>query len=222
MDYTGENMSQSPPQFRELRDVTIGKISVGSLDSNAYLVRDRATGIALLIDAAADAPRLHEFMNAIPHTTLAAVLTTHRHSDHWQALRQVVEDTNARTIAHPADAAGLPVPTEQTVRDHDHVEIGHSTVEIIHLVGHTPGSIAVLYQDPGDNSAHLFTGDSLFPGGVGNTFGKTELFRALLHDVETKIFDRLPDDTWVYPGHGNDTTLGAERPYLDEWRARGW
>jgi glyoxylase-like metal-dependent hydrolase (beta-lactamase superfamily II) len=92
---------------------------------------------------------------------------------------------------------------------------------VIHLVGHTPGSIALLYDDP-TGPPHLWTGDSLFPGGVGNTHGNRDDFEQLFADVTTKVFDRLPDETWVYPGHGNDTTLGAERPALPEWRARGW
>jgi glyoxylase-like metal-dependent hydrolase (beta-lactamase superfamily II) len=88
---------------------------------------------------------------------------------------------------------------------------------VIHLRGHTPGSLALLYQD-----AHLFTGDSLFPGGVGNTQRDAARFEQLYTDVVERVFDRLPDETWVYPGHGKDTTLGAERPSLPEWRERGW
>ena len=93
---------------------------------------------------------------------------------------------------------------------------------MIHLVGHTPGSIALLYDDP-DGTPHLFTGDSLFPGGVGQDAGRRrQHFTSLIDDVATKLFDRLPDETWFYPGHGNDSTLGAERPHLAEWRERGW
>ena len=99
--------------------------------------------------------------------------------------------------------------------------VGDCALEVIHLVGHTPGSIALLYRDP-DGTAHLFTGDSLFPGGVGNTERTPDGFTSLINDVERKLFDRLPDDTWFYPGHGKDSTLGAERPHLAEWRARGW
>ena len=86
--------------------------------------------------------------------------------------------------------------------------------------GHTPGSIALLYDDP-DGTPHLFTGDSLFPGGVGKTSSPDD-FASLVEDVSTKLFDRLPDETWFYPGHGDDSTLGAERPHLAEWRERGW
>lgn len=89
------------------------------------------------------------------------------------------------------------------------------------LVGHTPGSIALAYDDP-EGHAHLWTGDCLFPGGVGNTWEDPERFATLYRDVVTKFFDAFPDDTWVYPGHGADTTLGSERPHLHEWRTRGW
>ena len=103
----------------------------------------------------------------------------------------------------------------------DTVTVGDCSLEVIHIVGHTPGSIVLAYRDPA-GTAHLWTGDSLFPGGVGNTFGDEAAFRQLVDDVEARIFDRLPDDTWFYPGHGDDSTLGAERPHLPEWRERGW
>ncbi len=101
------------------------------------------------------------------------------------------------------------------------------------LRGHTPGSVALVYREPvrptdqlGTDAlpgrVHLFTGDSLFPGGVGNTQGDPDRFGRLIDDVVTRVFDRFDDSTWVYPGHGKDTTLGAERPHLEEWRRRGW
>ena len=116
------------------------------------------------------------------------------------------------------------MPVDRTVSDGDRVPVGATSVEVIHLAGHTPGGIALLYDADGElsDSPHLFTGDSLFPGGVGNTWGDRGRFEALIGDVEQKVFDRLPDATWVYPGHGDDTTLGTERPHLPEWRARGW
>jgi glyoxylase-like metal-dependent hydrolase (beta-lactamase superfamily II) len=100
------------------------------------------------------------------------------------------------------------------------VSVGDVSLDIIALRGHTPGSVAALYRDP-DGVPHLFTGDSLFPGGVGKTWSPED-FDTLLHEVTTKLFDRLPDETWFYPGHGDDSTLGAERPHLDEWRERRW
>ena len=100
---------------------------------------------------------------------------------------------------------------------------GDASVSLIHLRGHTPGSLAVLYDAGGRlaDSPHVFTGDSLFPGGVGKT-DSPEAFTSLFNDVSERLFGRLPDATWVYPGHGHDTTLGAERPHLGEWRERGW
>ncbi|MGH3746845.1 MAG: MBL fold metallo-hydrolase, partial [Micromonosporaceae bacterium] len=183
----------------------------------AYLLRCRNTGQQLLIDAANDPSRL---LDLVGDAGLTTVVTTHQHGDHWQALEAVTTATGARSVAHEADAGELPVASE-TVRDGAVIQVGDCALEAIHLVGHTPGSIALLYQDP-DGAPHLFTGDSLFPGGVGNTWGDAERFRTLINDVEHKIFDRLPDDTWFYPGHGDDSTLGAERPSLPEWRERGW
>jgi glyoxylase-like metal-dependent hydrolase (beta-lactamase superfamily II) len=217
MTYTGDVTPGGPPDVRTLDALTITKVSVGPMDNNAYLLRCRATGSLLLIDAANEAPRLLSLLGDHP---LSTVVTTHRHMDHWVALEAVVAETGARSIAHAADAGELPV-TSDTVHDGDVITVGDCRLEIIHLVGHTPGSIALLYDDPA-GIHHLFTGDSLFPGGVGNTKGNRKDFESLIGDVERKLFDRLPDDTWFYPGHGKDSTLGAERPSLPEWRARGW
>ena len=101
------------------------------------------------------------------------------------------------------------------------VAFGDTELSVIHLVGHPPGSIALVIDAAGD-APYIFTGDCLFPGGVGNTQKDPARFTSLLDGVESKVFDRLPDATWVYPGHGADTTLGAERPHLEEWRERGW
>jgi len=131
----------------------------------------------------------------------------------------VVEATGARSLAHADDAAEIPVVTD-TLADGDTVTVGDCALEVIHLVGHTPGSIALLYRDP-NGHGHLWTGDSLFPGGPGRTTNPTE-FDSLMTDLETKVFGRLPDETWFYPGHGRDSTLGKERPAIPEWRARGW
>lgn len=217
MTYTGDVREGGPPDVRELTDLIITKLSVRPMDNNAYLLRCRSTGEQLLIDAANEADRL---IDLIGDSGLSTVVTTHQHPDHWLALADVVEATGAISIAHPADAGTLPV-VDATVQDGDTIAIGTCELEVIHLVGHTPGSIALLYRDP-SGFAHLFTGDSLFPGGVGNTRGNAKDFTSLLNDVQAKLFDRLPDDTWFYPGHGKDSTLGAERPALPEWRARGW
>ncbi|MEV4104660.1 MBL fold metallo-hydrolase [Nonomuraea sp. NPDC049649] len=218
MSYTGDVQVGGPADVRELTDLSISKLAVGPYDNNAYLLRCRATGEGLLIDAAAEPDRL---LALIADGPLGTIVTTHQHGDHWQALEQVSKVTGAQVVAHPLDASALPVPVGRTVEHGDRITFGEITLEVIHLRGHTPGSIALLY-DGGDDGPHLFTGDSLFPGGVGNTWKDPERFEQLYTDVVERIFDRLPDETWVYPGHGKDTTLGAERPSLPEWKARGW
>lgn len=215
--YSGHVAPGGPPAVRELPALIVTKASVGPMDNNAYVLRCRASGEELLVDAAAEPERVLGLCGEGP---LVRVVTTHRHRDHWQALAAVVAETRARTVAHPADAGGIPVPTVEQVDDGDRVRVGEVELEVVHLVGHTPGSIALLYDDP-LGTPHLWTGDSLFPGGVGKTGSSTD-FTSLIDDVEHKLFDRLPDETWVYPGHGDDTTLGAERPSIPEWRARGW
>jgi glyoxylase-like metal-dependent hydrolase (beta-lactamase superfamily II) len=215
--YHGAVTVGGTPDVRELADLIISKVAVGPMDNNAYLLRCRQTDEQLLIDAANEADTL---LRLVGDTPLQTIVTTHRHGDHWQALEQVVETTGAATVAGTEDADELPVEVNRRVGDGEQVAVGRCELEVIHLVGHTPGSIALLYDDP-EGNPHLFTGDSLFPGGVGKTWSPTD-FEKLIRDVERKLFDRLPDETWVYPGHGNDTTLGVERPHLAEWRARGW
>jgi glyoxylase-like metal-dependent hydrolase (beta-lactamase superfamily II) len=214
--YTGKVTARGPAAVRELPALSITKISVGPMDNNAYLLRCPHTGEQLLVDAANDADRL---IDLVGDAGLATVVTTHRHADHWQALAAVVAATGAASLAHTADAPAVPVVTA-TVADGDEIRVGAATLEVIHLTGHTPGSIALLYRDPAGHP-HLFTGDSLFPGGPGKAMSPQN-FTSLMDDLEEKIFGRLPDDTWFYPGHGNDSTLGAERPAIPEWRARGW
>ena len=217
MTYRGKVHPGGPPDVRELANLTITKLSVGPMDNNAYLLRCQRSDEQLLVDAAAEPDRL---LRLVGEDGLARVVTTHRHADHWQALSAVVKATGAETVAGADDAEGIPVPTAVPVRDGDRVAVGECELEVIQLVGHTPGSIALLYDDPA-GTPHLFTGDSLFPGGVGKTWSKDD-FDSLVGDVTTKLFDRLPDETWFYPGHGDDSTLGAERPHLEEWRTRGW
>jgi glyoxylase-like metal-dependent hydrolase (beta-lactamase superfamily II) len=217
MTYTGRVRPGGRPDVRELARLVVTKLSVGETDNNVYLLRCRRTDDQLLIDAAADAPRVLEVVGT---DGLDTVVTTHRHADHHGALAEVVAATGAVTVAGAEDADELPVPVDRRVADGDSVTVGDCSLEVIHLVGHTPGSVALLYDDP-DGSPHLFTGDSLFPGGVGKTWSADD-FASLLHDVSTKLFDRLPDETWFYPGHGDDSTLGEQRPHLPEWRDRGW
>ena len=221
-EYTGHVEQGGTPARRRCNGLTITKISVGPMDNNAYLLVCGSTNEALLIDAANDADRLSDLIGSGPERpSLRTIVTTHQHADHWQALGAVAGAFGANTVAHPEDADPLPIPPDFLVSQGDTVTFGDCSLDVIHLRGHTPGSIALLYTDPGGHG-HLFTGDSLFPGGVGNTQQDPERFAALIDDVEHRIFDRLPDDTWFYPGHGDDSTLGEQRPHLPEWRERGW
>jgi len=221
VDYTGHVSPGGPAARRTLDQLTISKISVGFLDNNAYLLACRTTGEALLIDAADEPERLSDLIGHGPdRPTLRTIVTTHQHPDHWQALGAIAGAYGANTVAHELDAAPLPVPPDFLVSHGDTLTVGACPLEVIHLRGHTPGSIALLYRDP-TGHPHLFTGDSLFPGGVGKTTSP-ENFISLFNDVKSRLFDVLPDDTWFYPGHGDDSTLGKERPSLPEWQARGW
>jgi glyoxylase-like metal-dependent hydrolase (beta-lactamase superfamily II) len=221
--YTGEVAPGGAPDVRELEALTITKLAVDEqMSNNCYLLRCHTTGEQVLVDAAADPERL---LALVGDAGLVTVVTTHQHWDHHRALADVVTTTGAAVLAGAPDAAAITeqtgVPVTRELRQGDTVTVGDCSLEVIALAGHTPGSIALLYADPSGHP-HLFTGDSLFPGGVGNTFGDEAAFVQLIDEVETKLFQRLPDDTWFYPGHGNDSTIGAERPHLAEWRARGW
>jgi glyoxylase-like metal-dependent hydrolase (beta-lactamase superfamily II) len=218
--YSGDVHVGGPPDTREIDGLTVTKIAVGPMDNNAYLLRCARTGQGLLIDAANEGGRLIELIGDAP---VGLIVTTHRHADHWQALREVQKHTGAEVVAHPADADYLPVPAGLLAGHGDVLTFGDASVSVIHLRGHTPGGIALRYDAEGRlaGQPHVFTGDSLFPGGVGKTT-TPEDFTSLLTDVIDRLFDQLPDPTWIYPGHGNDTTLGAERPHLGEWRDRGW
>ena len=221
--YSGEVSPGGTPDVRELGSLTITKVAVDEkMSNNCYLLTCKHTGEQVMIDAAAESDTL---LPLIGEAGLTHVVTTHQHWDHHRALADVVAATSAAPVAGTPDAAAITeqtgVPIALEVEQGDTVQVGDCTLEVIALAGHTPGSIALLYTDPGGHP-DLFTGDSLFPGRVGNTFGDKAAFEQLIDEVSTKIFDRLPDDTWFYPGHGNDSTLGAERPHLAEWRERGW
>lgn len=218
--YTGHVESQTASR-RTLPGVSIIKMSVGPMDNNVYLVTCASTGESLLIDAAND-PGLLVNLVGEHAPKLALIITTHQHFDHWQALAAVAEATGAPTAAHELDAEPLPIPPERLLAGGDVIELGDLVFDVIHLRGHTVGSVALALRPAGERTAvQLFTGDCLFPGGVGKTW-EPGAFEELLDDVTSRVFDVYGDDTVVYPGHGDDTTLGAERPHLAQWRERGW
>jgi len=220
MAYTGSVVPGGPTDIRRLERATIRKMSVSEMHNNVYLVTCNATGEQLLVDAADDPRRC---LGLVREGTgrLGHLVTTHQHWDHVRALEEVARATGATTYAGADDADGLPVPPDVRLAHGDTVAVGELVLDVIHLRGHTPGSVALSWRDPVDGS-HLFTGDSLFPGGVGNTANPGQSFESLYADVVERVFDTHDDATWFYPGHGDDSTIGAERPHLEQWRERGW
>jgi len=223
MTYTGDVSPGGPTDVRELPDATIRKASVSPQDNNSYLVTCRQTGQQLLIDAADSAARLIALLDESGDdgtARLVTVVTTHQHWDHHRALPDIVEATGATTAAGREDAAALPVPVTVELAHGDRIAVGALSLDVVHLRGHTPGSVTLVLTSA-DGSVHAFTGDSLFPGGPGRTTNPTD-FSSLMDDLEARVFGVYPDSTWIYPGHGKDSTLGTERPHLGEWRERGW
>lgn len=210
----------------DLPALTIRRISVSEMDNNVYLLTAKGSGEQVLIDAADDLPAIRQLLQDAAGDTpaparLAVVATTHQHWDHVRALKELVAATGASTVAGTDDADALPVPVDRRLGQGDTVAVDGISLTAVHLRGHTPGSIAFVYEDP-EGPTHIFSGDSLFPGGVGNTQKDPERFSQLLSDVTERLFGTYPDTAVVHPGHGKPTTLGAERPHLEEWRARGW
>lgn len=217
--YTGDVTPGGPSDTRNKGTWKLRKLSVGEMDNNVYLLTCMETGTQLLVDAAAEPNHLIDLVEE-GWGRLNGILTTHRHADHTGALAELAQRTGVPTLAGENDADALPVAPDRRLSNGDTIEVGDLHLEVIELRGHTPGAIALAWTDA-DGHAHIITGDSLFPGGPGKT-GSPEDFAQLMSDLTERIFDRFDDDTWIYPGHGKDTTLGAERPHLDEWRERGW
>jgi glyoxylase-like metal-dependent hydrolase (beta-lactamase superfamily II) len=203
--YSGDVDEYGPADFRLLPDLLVAKMGLGPAGVNGYLLRCLRTEEQLLVDAADDPL----FVAAISSSRgLATIVTTHAHDCHTRALAELAETTFAALVAHPAEADDLPVPPSRLVQQGDVVNVGEVPLTVIHLPGHSPGSIALLYC-PSDGSApHLFSGDALVRGGGSSTPGDAVVVGDELRD---KVFRVLPDDTWVYPGHGPDTTVGQER-----------
>ena len=225
-DYTGEVSPGGDPDVRRLGCLTLTKVAVDrDMSNNCYLLHCGETDETVLIDAAAEPERL---LALIGDRSLTSIVTTHQHWDHHRALAAVkAAHPEATVVAGAPDADAIEeqtgVTVDRRVTEGDKVAVGTCDLQVIPIAGHTPGSIVLLLDDEAVSPVpHLFTGDSLFPGGVGATRGDADAFAQLIGDVETRIFGRLPDETWFYPGHGDDGVLGDERPHLEEWRARGW
>jgi glyoxylase-like metal-dependent hydrolase (beta-lactamase superfamily II) len=216
-EYTGHVEPDGEFAQREDGPVLIRKVSVEEMDNNVYLIACARTRTALLVDAAARADRLRQVLEGFDPL---AVVQTHGHWDHVRAWQELAADPGLPIWGHPGDADLFPAPLDRELHHEDVLAVGDLEVHVLHTPGHTDGSLQYLVH--GEERAHLFTGDSLFPGGPGNTWGDKERFTQLLDGLEREVFGRLTDDTWIYPGHGDDTTIGDERASLPEWRERGW
>jgi glyoxylase-like metal-dependent hydrolase (beta-lactamase superfamily II) len=191
----------------------IHRLVVGPVDNNVFVLRCKQTGDAVLLDAANEHDRLLDLCRALGVTK---VLETHGHWDHIQAV-PAIRDAGYEVGVTAADAAMLP--SYDFVLDDDAViEVGALRLRTIATPGHTPGSMCFALE----GSPVLFSGDTLFPGGPGNTKPADADFDTIITSIETRLFSPLAADTLVLPGHGLDTTIGAESPHLQEWVDRGW
>jgi glyoxylase-like metal-dependent hydrolase (beta-lactamase superfamily II) len=191
----------------------ITKVVVGPMDNNVYVARCRQTGDAVLLDAANEHERLLELCRTLG---VRKVLETHGHWDHIQAV-PAVRDAGYDVGVTAADAAMLP-SYDFVLEDDTVVEVGRLRLRTILTPGHTPGSMCFLVE----GSPVLFSGDTLFPGGPGNTTFEGGDFPTIIRSLEDRLFSPLATETVVMPGHGDDTTIGTERPHLQEWVDRGW
>jgi glyoxylase-like metal-dependent hydrolase (beta-lactamase superfamily II) len=192
--------------------IEVHQVVVGPMDNNVYVVRCTETGDAVLLDAANEHERLLELCQALG---VRRVLETHGHWDHIQAVPEL-RDAGYDVAVTEADAGMLP-SYDSTIDDEDVIEIGRLRLHAHHTPGHTPGSVCFTVED----TPLLFSGDTLFPGGPGNTTFEGGDFPTIMRSLEERLFT-LPDETLVLPGHGDRTTIGTERPHLDEWAERGW
>jgi glyoxylase-like metal-dependent hydrolase (beta-lactamase superfamily II) len=186
--------------------LSVKKFSVGPYDNNVYVLS--SDGEALLVDGANDADRILAELEGL---RVKGIVQTHGHFDHVQALERLVKELGVPVHAHGGDR--IPVPTEH-IGEGDTLEVGGVTVRALHTPGHTPGSVSFV------GGPFLFSGDTLFPGGPGNTEGDPKRFAQVMTSLG-RLF-ALPDETRVCPGHGLDSFIGRERPYVETWRRRGW
>ena len=193
--------------------VEVHRVVVGPIDNNVYIVRCRASGDSLLIDAANEHDLLLELCRDLH---VGQVVETHGHWDHIQAV-EAVRDAGIDVAVTQADAAMLP-SYDQILEDESVVQVGPLRVATLATPGHTPGSMCFAVE----GTPLLFSGDTLFPGGPGNTKFPGGDFPTIIKSIEDRLFSRFGPDTVVLPGHGVDTTIGAEQPHLQEWVDRGW
>jgi glyoxylase-like metal-dependent hydrolase (beta-lactamase superfamily II) len=192
--------------------LTIKKLAVGPTDNNVYVLIDPTTNQSVVVDASDEVDRL---VAATHGTTVQAIWMTHGDGDHTRVLEELRDRLKAPVFMHPGDADRLERPPDRLLNDGDVLPVGDLRFTVLHTPGHTAGGVCF------HTDGHLIAGDTLFPGGPGNTKRPGGDFDLIVRMIREKLFV-LPDLTRVYPGHGLDTTIGAERPKLDEWIARGW
>ncbi len=190
----------------------IHRVVVGPMENNVFVLRCRETGEAVLLDAANEHERLLELCRVL---NVREVLETHGHWDHIQAVPQI-RDAGYSVHVTAQDAHMLD-SYDEILEDESVISVGRLRLHTIHTPGHTPGSMSFRLE----GSPVVFSGDTLFPGGAGNTSFEGGDFTTIIESIDRRLFT-LPADTLVLPGHGDDTTIGAERPHLDEWVDRGW
>jgi glyoxylase-like metal-dependent hydrolase (beta-lactamase superfamily II) len=193
--------------------VEVHRVVVGPMDNNVHVIRCRRTGEAVLVDAANEHERLLEMSRDLG---VRRVIETHGHWDHIQAV-PAVREAGFDVAVTAADAGMLP-SYDQILEDDSVIKIGELQIRTIATPGHTPGSMCFFVED----TPLLFSGDTLFPGGPGATKFPGGDFPAIIRSIDERIFSRFGPDTLVLPGHGTDTSIGAERPHLQEWVDRGW
>jgi len=191
-------------------DLIVRKIEVGTMENNVYVLECPETHAALLVDGCFEADKI---LAGSDGADIVGIVQTHGHFDHVQALPELRERLGVPVHAHPGD--DYPVAIDVRLEDGDTIKFGNRAVTVLHTPGHTTGGICL------HSGTHLVSGDTLFPGGPGNTWNDKRAFEQIIDSIERKLFV-LPDDTAVYPGHGKDTTIGTERPQLREWIERGW
>ena len=200
------------PHWSDSR-VEVYRYVVGPMDNNVFVIRCHETGEAVLLDAANEHEKLLELCQSLGVRT---VLETHGHWDHIQAVPEI-RDAGFEVGITAEDAAMLP-SYDYILEDESVIEIGRLRIHTHHTPGHTPGSMSFSVE----GAPLLFSGDTLFPGGPGATQFEGGDFPTIMQSIEDRMFRRFDPDTIVLPGHGLDTTIGAEAPSLDEWAARGW
>ncbi|MDP9226980.1 MAG: MBL fold metallo-hydrolase [Actinomycetota bacterium] len=194
----------------EGEDLVLRKIEVGSLGNNVYVLECPETHESLIVDGCFEADKI---LSGADGSTVVGIVQTHGHQDHVQALADLEEKLAVPVYAHAGD--DYPVRVDRQIEGGDEISFGNRTAKVLYTPGHTPGGVCYLV------GRHLIAGDTLFPGGPGNTRGNPAAFAQIIASIESKLFS-LPDDTPVYPGHGADTTIGTEKPHLQEWVDRGW